>query len=251
MRRGVFGGLAAVCLLWAGSAAASEQCPFPADAAPSAPTLSRTRAALAAGGEFTVVAVGSSSTEGVGASSPSASYPAQLAAILTQRYPTVRVTVLNRGIGGETAGDNLIRFPRDVLAAKPDLVVWQVGTNDSFRRVPLPDFAAAIRRGAADVRATGADLILMNPQSYPDEAKAPSYRDYAASVIDLGRELGAPTLDRHRIMGWWLSSGRFPADSILSKDGLHLKDASYRCLAEFVSDMIGTPSQIQKSASAR
>jgi acyl-CoA thioesterase-1 len=40
------------------------------------------------------------------------------------------VNVINSGRVGDTIPDNLARFGRDVLAHTPDLVVWQLGTND-------------------------------------------------------------------------------------------------------------------------
>ena len=42
----------------------------------------------------------------------------------------VKVTVLNRGIGGDTSGGLLARFQQDVVQNKPDLVVILSGTND-------------------------------------------------------------------------------------------------------------------------
>lgn len=241
MRGRCLAGLALAAFLWTGTALGSDQCPVAPGADPVATGLLRTRMALAEGRPLTIVALGSSSTQGTGASSEKATYPAQLDAILSQRHPGQRIAVLNRGIGGESAGANLGRLAGDVLAARPDLVVWQIGTNDSFQNVPLDAFAATVREGVERIRAAGADIIFMNPQSFPGEVKFPAYRGYADAVLDLGRELGVPVLDRYGIMKWWLDSGRFPADAILSADGLHLKDPSYHCLAEFVADMIEPP----------
>jgi hypothetical protein len=39
------------------------------------------------------------------------------------------VSVMNHGVNGETEIDMLARFDRDVFAAKPDLVICQVGSN--------------------------------------------------------------------------------------------------------------------------
>jgi hypothetical protein len=49
---------------------------------------------------ITIVAVGSSSTEGAGASSKTANYPTRLEAKLRKRFPGHPITVLSRGIGG-------------------------------------------------------------------------------------------------------------------------------------------------------
>jgi acyl-CoA thioesterase I len=42
----------------------------------------------------------------------------------------IKVTVLNRGIGGDTSGGLLARFQLDVVQNQPDLVVILGGTND-------------------------------------------------------------------------------------------------------------------------
>jgi acyl-CoA thioesterase I len=55
---------------------------------------------LAAREPIKIIAIGSSSTAGAGASSPAASYPSRLAVELGTPYPDVPITVLNRGING-------------------------------------------------------------------------------------------------------------------------------------------------------
>src|ERR1035438_717237 len=98
---------------------------------------------LAAGSPITIVAIGSSSTAGAGASSPAKSYPSQLALELKQRFPRHSITVINRGANGEEVADMLKRFDQGVIAAKPDLVLWQVGTNSLIRDHMFTDHGAA------------------------------------------------------------------------------------------------------------
>ncbi|HYD97896.1 MAG TPA: SGNH/GDSL hydrolase family protein [Alphaproteobacteria bacterium] len=194
--------------------------------------------ALEARRSLKVVAIGSSSTEGTGASGPAAAYPAQLERMLSARYPGATVAILNKGIGGETAARNLARFERDVLAHKPDLVIWQVGTNDSFQNVAPEAFRAVVRDGVAKLRAQGAEALLMEPQFFPKEAGVAAYPAMIAAVRELGAELGVPVLRRHAIMRHWIDSGQFDAARMLSPDGLHMTDASYRCLAQVVADAL-------------
>ena len=115
------------------SAAAPSQAPGFACSAPAEFTrlnypLRHTARRLASGEPLTIVAIGSSSTAGAGASSPAASYPSRLAVELKQRFPTRDITVLNRGVNGETTEQMMARFATGVIAAHPDLVLWQVGT---------------------------------------------------------------------------------------------------------------------------
>ena len=91
--------------------------------------LPRTARRLAAGQPIKIVALGSSSTVGLGATSSSASYPSRLAAELTARFPESDITVLNRGANGEEAAEMLARLETSVVVENPDLVIWQLGTN--------------------------------------------------------------------------------------------------------------------------
>src|SRR5580704_10922939 len=92
---------------------------------------------LAAGQPIKIVALGSSSTAGAGASGPSASYPGRLEFELSRHFFWKDVTVLNRGVNGEEAPDMLARLDTSVIAEEPDLVLWQLGTNWVLRDRPL------------------------------------------------------------------------------------------------------------------
>jgi len=67
----------------------------------------------------TIIAFGSSSTEGYGSTGPEFTYPNRLAAQLKRKYPTADITVLNRGKGGEDAPEMLHRLKRAVIDEKP------------------------------------------------------------------------------------------------------------------------------------
>ena len=83
--------------------------------------LSRTAAKLHAGEPIKIVAIGSSSTEGIGASDPDNTYPARLADELERHWPEADVTVVNRGVGGERVKQMLARFDKDVFAEHPEM----------------------------------------------------------------------------------------------------------------------------------
>src|SRR5262245_47577445 len=81
---------------------AADTCAIPSELAHFEHPLSRFAQRLAAREPVRIVAIGSSSTYGEGASSPRASYPRQLARALAQAFPAARITVLNRGVNGDT-----------------------------------------------------------------------------------------------------------------------------------------------------
>ncbi len=215
-----------------------ERCAAPPEVWGGFPEPPRARAALRERGRLTVVAFGSSSTLGVGASSPDRSYPAQLQALLARRFPGREVRVPNKGVGRETLADNLARLERDVLAAAPDLVVWQGGTNDAIRGVPPETVRRQLLEGLARLRAAGVDVVVAGTQpSLAPEREAALLRTDAA-MAGAAREAGVPVLPRHGLMLHWLRSGRFAPGEVLGPDGLHMTDASYRCLAERIADLL-------------
>ncbi|MBM3566193.1 MAG: SGNH/GDSL hydrolase family protein, partial [Alphaproteobacteria bacterium] len=93
----------------------SPHCRVPDGMIDTSQPLPLTTARLAAGQPLVIVAVGSSSTAGAGASHPGASYPARLREELAKRFPGAPITILNRGIGGETSQQMIERFEKDVL----------------------------------------------------------------------------------------------------------------------------------------
>lgn len=136
LRRGAFAALvvvgiaagAAILLGSAGSgaSAAGGRCGVPEEMISFDRPLPHVAAKIAAGGTLTIVALGSSSTFGTGASGPEHSYPARLGALYADRVPGLKVRVLNLGVGGEEAAAMVQRIDSEVLPAHPDLVIWQV-----------------------------------------------------------------------------------------------------------------------------
>jgi lysophospholipase L1-like esterase len=123
-------------------------------------------------GRAKIVAIGSSSTVGRGGIRP---YPERLLPLLQAQYPNAKITMVNQGIGGQEAPIEFQRFHTDVIAEKPDLVIWQVGTNaiwQSPSSIPPPptfdETTSAIRNGLVQLRdQTQADVILMDLQYVP------------------------------------------------------------------------------------
>src|SRR4029077_4274735 len=76
-------------------------------------SLPRVASKLASGQPVVIIAFGSSSTAGYGATSPEFNYPNRLAAQLHRQYPTADITVINRGQGGEDGPEMMRRLQRE------------------------------------------------------------------------------------------------------------------------------------------
>jgi lysophospholipase L1-like esterase len=218
-------------------AAALAACPSPPGLTVLVPPLERSAGRLEAGLPLSIVAFGSSSTAGNGASSPEASYPARLGAELNTRLPGAEIAVLNRGRGGEDAPEEFARLGRDVVAARPDLVIWQFGTNAVLRRDDLSGDGELVRRGVAELKAAGIDVVLMDLQYAPRVLDRPSYTVMEDIIAETADAAGIGLFRRFALMHYWQRAGD-PALRLIADDGLHMNDASYRCLAASLADSL-------------
>lgn len=110
-----------------------------------------------------IVAIGSSSTAGVGTVVP---FPHRLEQALRTRFYGHAIDVLNRGVSGQESPEELSRFECDVVAEMPTLVIWQIGTNAVYHQVDYgyDDVEDAIAVGLQWLATLRTDVILMDLQ---------------------------------------------------------------------------------------
>jgi lysophospholipase L1-like esterase len=217
---------------------AAPACTAPADLTRLGQALAHTARRLSAGEPVTIVAVGSSSTAGAGASTPAKAYPAQLEAELKGRFPGIPIRVLNRGVNGEEASQMVARFESTVLSERPDLVLWQVGTNAVLRDHTTGE-APLIKDGIQRLKAAGADIVLIDPQYAPKVITKP---DAERMVALIGAEAKAGNIglfQRFAIMRHWHEVEGASFETLFSPDGLHMNDWSYGCVARLLGIAIG------------
>lgn len=213
-------------------------CQAPTDLIRLAHPLARTARKLAAGEQLVIVAIGSSSTAGAGASSPAMSYPSRLAAELTELFPRISIKVVNRGVNGEVARDMLARFDEQVVAERPDLVIWQVGSNSVLRDDPIGPAAGLIRDGVKKLRDVGSDVVLMNPQ-YAPKVLAKHDVDAMVDLIDLiAKQNNVDLFQRFAVMRYWRLTENIPFETFVSPDELHMNDWSYGCVGKLLASAI-------------
>lgn len=185
-----------------------------------------------------IVALGSSSTWGAGASSRAHSYPARLERELQAVWPKSRVRVVNAGVSGQLARHMLARIDKDVAPQKPQLVIWQTGVNDAIRGVPIETFKQELRAGVERMRALGADVVLVDQQFYPRFAKLKDGPGYVAAMREVAGPLNVPVVQRFRIMQHLISSAQFTAQTLLGPDQFHLNDKSYDCMGRLLAQSL-------------
>jgi lysophospholipase L1-like esterase len=209
-------------------------CEAPAELTKLDQPISRFALSLMMGEPVVIVAIGSSSTAGAGASSPAMSYPSRLQNDLRARFPGVPITVINQGVNGEDARQMLDRFDA-VIAEQPDLVLWQVGTNAVLRDHSLEGEAPLIREGIARLRAAHTDVILIDAQYAPKVLVKPDANGMVELIRTSARRAGVGVFHRWDIMRKWHIVDGVPFDKVLAPDGLHMNDWSYGCLAKLLA----------------
>ncbi len=197
-------------------------------------------------GEKTVVCLGDSITMGVRLK-PEEKYPA----VLETLVPGIRV--VNSGIGGNTSGQGLARFQKDVLAHQPDVVVLFFGTNDSVLtgpgkyRVALPQYVANLREmirqcRQRQIKVVFCTLLPINHEPYftrhPKEYYQPEggldkiLARYRNAVVQIGQREHVPVVDLY---------AAFAKDMTLLQgppDGVHPNARGSRAIAVLVGEQL-------------
>ncbi len=233
--------LALALLVSLGSAHAedrADECYVPPSVMALGAPLKHTGDRLLRGLPVKIVAIGSSSTAGIGASDAAHAYPQQLAAELSRRFPNSAVTVLNKGISGEQTADMVARFGRDVIAEQPDLVVWQTGSNEILSNGDPALFGRQVLGGVARLKAAGIEIILMDAQYAPRLLDNPQYPAFNDTLRGVALTAKVALLDRFEAMRFWLGPGRQPWSRMVTKDQVHMTDAGYHCIGRLLASLI-------------
>ncbi|MEY4938368.1 MAG: hypothetical protein RIQ93_103 [Verrucomicrobiota bacterium] len=191
---------------------------------------------------------------------PTTVYSTILANELT--FEAREVTVINAGIGGNTTKNATARFEKDVLSAKPDVVVLMFGINDSAMdvwknpaptgpRVSLPDYRQNLTDMVQQLKQRHCRVVLMTPnpiywaERTRERYAKPPYvgedvdgfnlflRDYAEAVREIAQAEKVGLVDVYAAFKAAESVGnRRPG--ALARDGMHPDDEGHRIMAELL-----------------
>ena len=215
----------------------SPECRVPGSKLYTLAPLKAVKRALKENRPIQVLAIGSSSTVGIGASSPAAAYPVRLEGELQKLFNGVEVEVTNRGLSGEVATGAAERMRNTIAEVEPDLVIWQVGTNDALARVDIDSFAQNLDETIKWIAAHKIDVVLVDPQYTASLARDDHYGRIVKAIQEVARKDRVPLVLRYEAMRY-LSSQPTAAGRYLARDQFHLNDLGYRCMAEHVARAI-------------
>jgi lysophospholipase L1-like esterase len=188
------------------------------------------------GRSITIVALGSSSTAGFGTFGKA--FPEVMKAELAQSHPSLHINLIVSGRLFDTIPGSIARLEKDALRYKPDLVIWQLGTNDTLSPVAASDLKGRMRKGIEQIKRSNAEVILMDLQYAPVVRAMPSHTAMQSLIADVGREESVAVFSRYALMKHAIDDG---VHGLVAWDGLHNSAAGYRCIGRALARMIDQP----------
>ena len=132
-----------------------------------------------------ILAIGASSSAVLGMGR--GGNPPLLEQILERTIKGLDVEIINRGFSGELAEAAGKRLEIEVALNHPDIVLWQVGTNDALAYVDPQDFAEIVKRQIVWLKAHKVDVVLVGLQFAPQMSRDDHYK----KIRDTLREVAA------------------------------------------------------------
>ena len=137
----------------------------------------------------------------------------------------------------------LARLDRGVIAERPALVLWQFGTNAVLHAEKVASDAALIAEGLKRLKATGADVVLIDPQFAPKVIAKPEAEKMVALISSTAKKEDVDLFRRFDVMRHWHEVDHLGFETFVSPDGLHMNDWSYACMAKGLGNAIAEAAQ--------
>jgi len=186
-------------------------------------------------------------------------YVGLVRAYLTSIYPANGIEVINAGVAGNTAGDELARFDRDVLQKKPDLITISVGVNDVMHRfdaahpqgdgpggLPLDQYRADADKMVTSAQQQGITVVIFSPTVIGEDlGNAPNAMlvGYTNALHDIARSHKCLFVDLQHQFDTYIDIYRTTGhtDNLLAGDGVHMNDWGNRFMTATILTALTSP----------
>jgi acyl-CoA thioesterase-1 len=230
---------AALALCPGASLMAAPDCSAPAELIEDEPKLPQVARLFHDKQPVTIVVIGGASTAGLASgNAEQASYPQRLQEALKRRHPDIPVSVINKGVARQTTQEMVDRFPRDVFALSPNLVIWETGTFDAARNVDVDFFANALEAGLEELRNHNLDIMLVNMQYSRSTASVINFEPYLAAMQQRADIDDVYLFRRFELMKYWSENGVFNFVDVPQDRRARLASEVYQCIGERLADAI-------------
>lgn len=216
-----------------------RQCRVPDDTAMIDGPLPRLARRMKAGEPLTIVVIGSGSAAGSGTSRREAAFPYRLDARFQKAFAKTRTRLVVLAEMGQTAPSMSARIARDVVPLNPALVIWQTGSADAARGIPVMEFGMSLERGIGELREHGSDVLLVDSQFSPRASLLVNTDNYREAVRWNARRYDLPLFKRYDTMQYWWSNEMIDLDAEDKAEQLANADRIHDCVAALLVRLIG------------
>lgn len=193
--------------------------------------LEQSKEKLHRGAPVTLVALGDSLTSGWMVRK---GYLEYLTEMIEQAYPSARLTIINRGIPGDTADNGRVRVYSDVIAHKPDLVFIQFALNDAVMGYSPQQFATNMRSILSAIQAAcPAEILLITSVCLMSRRENEVANMFYRAIEDLADSFGLSVAKVHDYMQKKIAEG-LEFRRLVQGDMVHPTSEGYRLMAEAI-----------------
>lgn len=166
----------------------------------------------------------------------SGGYTALIEEMLERALKGIGIVMVNRGVSGELAANAAIRMRTEVALEEPDLVLWQVGTNDALAGVPADEFAATLQEQIGWLKEHKIDVVLVGLQFAKEMLRDAHYNEIRDTLRKVAARENVIVVRFYEAMQIINQAGGGGAG--LDADEFENNEAGYNCLAQYVARAI-------------
>jgi acyl-CoA thioesterase-1 len=130
------------------------------------------------------------------------------------------------------------RFPTDVFAEKPVLVVWETGISDAVRGIDRDQFAAALQTGIEEVKNRAIDIVLVDMQFSRRASTVIDFEHYLNMIHRVGELNEVYVFPRFAMMRHWSEQNMFNFDEVPENERTKLAAKVYDCIGRTLAEAI-------------
>jgi lysophospholipase L1-like esterase len=156
--------------------------------------------------------------------------------LLENRFPGNKITIINRGIPGNTASDGIKRLHDDVLESSPDLVFIQFALNDAYTGDSPENYRDNICTIIRTIREkTESEILLLTSVPLNNRKENEHINKYYRVLSEISKSEDLPLVEVHKYWERKLTEG-YDFFNLVQADMVHPTDDGYRLMAEAIME---------------
>jgi acyl-CoA thioesterase-1 len=163
-------------------------------------------------------------------------YTKQIERMIKQVVKGADVVIINRGVSGELAEGASLRIKNEVALTSPDLVIWQVGTDDALAFVPLDEVRESVESTIRWLKEHNVDVVLAGLQYVSRVSQDDNYYRMREMLRDIAAKEQVMIIRRYEAMQFIAAAQQ--AGGGFDQDEFERTEAGYNCLAQYLASAI-------------